>query len=97
MYVYMVYIIRAAVDSARRFVAGSNAIETQLLAGGEWRWRGGEGNYILNTRCLNGYSVEALTAAAAAAAAAAEAAAASHSVGSTSKPLQKNIIIIIIK
>jgi len=46
------------------------------------------GTYILYTRCLNGYSVEALTAMAAAAAAAAEAAA--YSVGSTSKALEKN-------
>lgn len=42
------------------------------------------GTYILHTRCLNGYSVEALTAMAAAAAAAA------YSVGSTSKALENN-------
>jgi len=46
------------------------------------------GTYILHTRCLNGYSVEALTAMAAAAAAAA-----AYSVGSTSKALEKKIII----
>jgi len=47
------------------------------------------GTYVLYTRCLNGYSVEALTATAAAAAATAAAAAATHSVGSTSKALEK--------
>jgi len=63
---------------------GSNAIETTVGRRRVVMTRRRGELYILNTRCLNGYSGEALTAAAAATAAA------THSVGSTSKALQKN-------